>query len=165
MSQSTPTGHAAAPAKPLPPEPKPQRGPEHERLSVFIGHWRGSGHGGGGKAEVTEVYDWIEGQFFIKARFDQDFGGARHVGVSQIGWDAEAGCYFMQMVDNLGYARNYVLRDEGGGVWSLAGQRERARLTFDGDRLTERWEHRPGGKAWEELCAYELVKGRAEPTH
>jgi hypothetical protein len=57
------------------PEPKPVRGAEQERLGVFVGDWRGQGAGGDGTPMVaTEIYDWIEGRFFLSSRFDQRVG-------------------------------------------------------------------------------------------
>jgi hypothetical protein len=153
-------------AKRLPPEAKPQRGPEHEKLAVFLGDWRGKGTGGAGSEMTTlESYDWIEGKFFLLTHFDQKVGEASHIGVGTIGYDAESGTYWMGMADNLGYARDYEVRDEGGGVWRFLGDRERATLTFRGDRMNVRWEHRPDGGDWAPLCEFDSTNERKSAVH
>jgi hypothetical protein len=113
--------------KALAPEPKPRRGAEHERLEMFIGDWRGTGAGGqGGKMATLESYDWVEGRFFLTCRFDQQ-SEVSHIGVSTIGFDRSAGGYRLHAVDNAGYARDYDMIDDGDGVWTIRGERERAR--------------------------------------
>jgi hypothetical protein len=150
----------------LPPEPKPKLGPEHKHLSVFVGSWRGEGRGGnGGAATVEETYDWVPGEFFLWSRFDQRFGATPHVGAGLIGYDPATKRYFAHLVDNIGYDRIYELRLEGDGVWTYSGARERARMNFNGDTLNVRWEHRPNGGPWEELCAYELTRHRIDKAH
>jgi hypothetical protein len=166
MSLSSNTDRTSGGAKPLAPEPKPERGAAHEKLAVFIGDWRGQGTGGAGSEMTTrETYDWIEGKFFLENRFDQQVGKASHIGVGLIGYDAEAGTYRLRMADNLGYARDYEVRDEGGDVWRFLGERERATLTFKGDRMNVRWEHRPDGGDWAPLCEFDAVNARANPAH
>jgi hypothetical protein len=169
VTQSTPAAgrqDASAAAQALPPEAKPQRGPEHDKLAVFLGDWRGQGTGGGGSPMTTlESYDWIEGKFFLLSRFDQKVGEARHVGVATIGYDPQDRTYRMQMADNLGYARTYEVRDDGRGVWRFLGERERATLTFQGDRLNVRWEHRPEGLEWKPLCELNSVNERRGAVH
>jgi hypothetical protein len=148
------------------PEAKPERGPAQEKLAIFVGDWRGKGFGGAGSEMTTvETYDWIDGKFFLETRFDQAVGAARHVGVGLIGHDAQAGTYRLRMADNLGYARDYVVRDEGGAVWRFLGDRERATLTFKGDRMNVRWEHRPDGRDWAPLCEFDAVNRRAGTAH
>lgn len=168
MTQATPVGgqgEGQASPRSLAPEAKPQRGPEHERLSVFIGDWRGQGHGGDTPMTTLETYDWVEGRFFLVTRFNQQIGEAAHIGVGAIGYDAGSGAYRMHMVDNLGYDRTYEVHDRGDGVWTLAGERERATLTFRGDRLNVRWEHRPDGGDWAPLCEFDSVNERSGSVH
>jgi len=168
MTQSTPQAGQAtrAAAKPLAPEAKPQRGPEHDKLAVFVGDWRGEGAGGAGSPMTTrETYDWVEGKFFLVTRFDQKVGEARHIGEGLIGYDPEAGTYFLNLVDNLGYARAYEVRDLGRDVWRFLGQRERATLTLRGERMNVRWEHRPNGGDWAPLCEFNAVNQRQRAVH
>jgi hypothetical protein len=90
------------------PEPKPVRGAEQERLGVFVGDWRGQGAGGDGTPMVaTEIYDWVEGRFFLSSRFDQRVGENWHTGVGVLGFDPKSRSYFAHFVDNSGYNRQY----------------------------------------------------------
>jgi hypothetical protein len=168
MTQTRPTpGHEPrSAAQPLAPEAKPQRGPEHEKLAAFLGYWRGHGTGGAGsKMTALESYDWVEGKFFLINRFDQQVGQASHIGIGLIGYDPQARTYFLNMVDNLGYARAYEVRDEGSNVWRFLGERERATLNFQGDKLNVCWEHRPDGRDWAPLCEYNAVNERRPGVH
>jgi hypothetical protein len=149
----------------LRPEAKPQRGAAHERLAVFVGDWYGDGLGGDAPMTTLENYDWVEGGFFLVTSFNQTVGSAAHIGVGTIGYDVQSGTYSAHMVDNLGYDRIYELIDRGDGVWSLIGERERATLTFRGDRLSVRWEHRPDGGAWMPLCEYASRNERKTAVH
>jgi len=168
MTHSTPTAGAEprSAAQALGPESKPQRGPEHEKLAVFVGDWRGEGSGGAGTPMTTrETYDWVEGKFFLVTRFDQKVGGASHIGEGLIGYDPEARTYFFNMVDNLGYARAYEVRGLGRDVWRFIGLRERATLTIQGERMNVRWEHRPNGGDWAPLCEFNAVNQRKGAVH
>jgi hypothetical protein len=107
----------------------------------------------------------VPGEFFLWSRFDQRFGATPHVGAGLIGYDPATKRYFAHLVDNIGYDRIYELRLEGDGVWTYSGARERARMNFNGDTLNVRWEHRPNGGPWEELCAYELTRHRIDKAH
>ncbi|WP_372784242.1 DUF1579 family protein [Phenylobacterium sp.] len=152
--------------KRLPPEAKPQRGPEHEKLAVFLGDWRGKGTGGAGSDMTTvETYDWVDGKFFLETHFDQKVGEASHIGVGTIGYDPDTRAYRLHMVDNLGYHRDYAVRDDGNGVWRFLGERERAALTFKGDEMNVRWEHRPDGGEWAPLCEFNSVNARKRAVH
>jgi hypothetical protein len=168
MTQSTPRAgpEPRAAGKPLGSEAKPKRGPEHERLAVFTGDWRGEGAGAeGSKMTTRESYDWVEGKFFLVTNFDQKVGGASHIGVGLMGYDPEAQTYFLNMADNLGYARAYEVRDLGRDVWRFLGERERATLTLQGDRMNVRWEHRPDGGDWAPLCEFNAVNERKTRAH
>jgi hypothetical protein len=65
----------------------------------------------------------------------------------------------------LGYNRQYEVRDEGRGVWRFLGERERAFLTFDGDKLKIHWDYRPDGGDWAVLCEFECVNQRPSAMH
>jgi Protein of unknown function (DUF1579) len=150
----------------LAPEPKPVRGAEQEKLGVFVGDWRGQGVSGDGTPMTTsEIYDWVEGRFFLSNRFDQQVGKNRHTGVGVLGFDPNSRSYFARFVDNLGYNRQYEVRDEGRGVWRFLGERERAFLTFDGDKLKIHWDYRPDGGDWAVLCEFECVNQRPSAMH
>jgi hypothetical protein len=92
-----------------PPQPRSRKaGPEHQRLSVFAGHWRTEGQttavGGGPELPIrsTDVYEWLPGGFFMIHRWDGHVGGDAVHGVQVIGYDATSGHYQTHFFDNGG---------------------------------------------------------------
>ena len=136
-------------------------GPEHRRLDVFVGRWRVEGRnapqapGSPGTSVLgEESYEWLPGGFFLMNRWNRRFSdGGIHQGTGIIGHEPGGETYTNQAFDNLGYARNYALSNNG-RTWSFAGKWERATVTFsdDGRHLQTRWEISKDGNIWQPLC-------------
>lgn len=160
MSPRTPP-----PPVPLPPEPVPTRGPVHERLGAFIGHWKTEGRAGAGaslpEARIfgDETYEWLPEGFFLMHRFDRRIGDGTHKGLTVMGYDAANQRYFANVFDSLGYARRYAVQVQG-SVWTVAGERERARMEFNdrGDVLSADWDVSGDGIDWRHLCHLRSVR-------
>ena len=135
-------------------------GPEHERLEVFLGHWRVEGHNAPTAPSASavkvlgeETYDWMPGGFFLIGRWVHRFDSSLHEGISFIGYDPESRSYTADNFDNLGYHRAYRLT-EFADVWQFSGAFERATWRFDDDDdgFTVNWEISKDGKTWAPLC-------------
>ena len=72
--------------------------------------------------------------------------------LSLMGVDAKTGRYFARSIENHGYYRDYELAVDG-RTWTLTGDKERARIEFSADGLTQSitWEWRPAD-GWLPLC-------------
>ena len=146
-------------------ETPPVRGEQHDALAVFLGRWRAEGTSYGGPNQrdddpkgspepwaSTHTARWHTGEFFLTQDERAKVGGKPFDTFSVLGVDAETGRYFAWTFDNLGFYRHYDVRVDG-RVWSVTGQRERARieLSADGRTQTIAWEWCPRGR-WLPLC-------------
>jgi hypothetical protein len=79
--------------------------------------------------------------------------------MSVLRYDAAAHEYSAYNVDNLGFARTYRVTERD-GVWSFAGDRERATVAMseDATTMTVDWEIRNGDETWSSLCHLEATK-------
>jgi hypothetical protein len=133
----------------------PQRGPEHDKLAVFVGDWHaeGTNYDAEGKTSAwasDEHFEWLPGRFFVVQRWTAN-PDTPFIGIGIMGYDAQAGRYFTRSFENHGFARDYEMRVDG-NVWTLTGPTERARIEFaDGDTQTIQWEFKPKDK-WLPLC-------------
>jgi len=105
-----------AQAPPGPPKP----GPEHKRLSYFVGKWAFEGEekpgpfGPGGKFSGTETAEWFPGGFFVVSQSDGSGPMGTMKGRSVTGYSAEEKAYTFHMIDNMGFeiaARGKVVGD------------------------------------------------------
>jgi hypothetical protein len=147
-------------------ETQPVLGEEHRRLAPFVGKWTVVGQNGDGaptapNAQVTgeEHYVFLPGGFFLLGHWDRRLGNDRHIGMSVLRYDAAAHEYSAYNVDNLGFARTYRVTERD-GVWSFAGDRERATVAMSEDATTMivDWEIRNGDETWSSLCHLEATK-------
>jgi hypothetical protein len=129
----------------------------HQRLETFVGTWKAEGEAYGPTAKLTgtESYEWLTGGFFLIYHFDRRYDDSEHTGIGIIGYDPSTQAYLAHFFDNLGFERTYRMSVHG-RVWSLAGEWERATITFgdDGDSFTETWEQSIDGRSWRPLCAF-----------
>lgn len=143
----------------------PVRGPAHEALSAFLGTWEATGTSFGGTDQggddpkangvpwvSTHEAHWHTGGFFLVTDERAFVDGAVFDTLDVMGVDAETGEAYAQGFENHGFARRYAVTREG-QVWTLTGERERARIEFseDGRTQTIAWEWRPEGR-WLPLC-------------
>ena len=134
----------------------PRRGPEHEKLAVFVGHWHaeGTNYDIDGKTSPwvsDEHVEWLPGRFFVVQRWHAN-PDAPFIGMGVIGYDAEAKRYFTHSFENHGFFRQYEMRVDG-DIWTFTGPSERARVEFadNGDTQKIHWEFKPD-KKWLPLC-------------
>lgn len=145
--------------------PTPTRGPEHERLEVFLGRWTAEGRlpgASGTPMVVTEDFEWLPGRFFLLQREEMQFGNQGFKTTKVLGYDATKGAYVVHHFDSLGYHRTYSATERD-GVWSFSGEHERATFTVapDGQSFTASWQQRAtGGAEWSPLCEFRATKVR-----
>ena len=146
-------------------ETPPVRGAKQEALAVFLGNWRAEGtsygspnqreddpKGSGEPWISTHTGRWHTGKFFLIEDERAVVGGKPFETVGVFGVDAETGGYFTHTFENHGFYRHYAVSVDG-RVWTVAGEKERARIEFSPDGMTQTiaWEWRPK-KRWLPLC-------------
>ena len=149
----------------------PRPGPEHARLTPFVGRWTTSGQVLASDSipalEIAGIdeYEWMPGGFFLLHRVDVRIGGERVQALEIIGRDAERGKYFMRSFDSQGgtAAMHASVRD---GTWTFAGDAERFTGSFSdgGEMLSGRWERREGGQ-WLPWMDVRLTKAAEKSRH
>ena len=102
------------------PSGPPKPGPEHKRLSYFVGKWAFEGDekpgpfGQGGKVTGTETAEWFPGGFFVVSHADSKGPVGAVKGRSMMGYSAEEKAYTFHMIDSMGFeisARGKVVGD------------------------------------------------------
>lgn len=140
---------------------EPSKGPAHDLLKDFVGRWHVEGQNGatspGSKGEhVTgeEIYEWLEGKYFLINRWDRRYASERFRGIGWIGYDAKTHAYFSASISNSGHFRTYDVKVTRGLI-ELTGPLERAtvKLSESGKKLNVHWEHRTGDGQWHLLCS------------
>jgi hypothetical protein len=136
-------------------------GPEHKRLSVFVGNWRTEGHTiATAEAPATpilssDIYEWVPGNFFVVHRWDGTVGDVKAAGIEIIGYDGAAANYSTHFFDNDGNAGSEALtvRDHqwtwlGRQVMGAEWHRCTSVVSEDGNSMTARHERSSDGKTW-----------------
>lgn len=88
----------------------PQPGPEHKRLSYFVGTWTSEGEekagpfGPGGKFTGRETTEWFPGGFFLVSRSEGKGAMGVVKGHSVMGYSTEEKVYTLNMIDSMGFA-------------------------------------------------------------
>lgn len=146
-------------------EAPPVRDWRHEALAIFLGDWQAEGKSYGSPQQSdddpartaepwisTHTARWHTGEFFLIQDERATTGGRPFDTLSVLGVDPHSGRYFLRSFENHGFYRHYDL-DVQGNVWSISGERERARITFSPDGRTQNieWEWRPRER-WIPLC-------------
>jgi hypothetical protein len=146
-------------------EVPPTRGAKHDALAVFLGRWRAEGESYGSPTQSerdpkstpeqwvsTHTGRWHTGEFFLVQDERAFTGGRPFDTLSVMGVDDETGHYFARSFENHGFYRDYRVFADG-RVWTIGGDRERARIEFspDGRTQTISWEWRPKD-TWLPLC-------------
>jgi hypothetical protein len=144
---------------------QPRRTAAHDALAVFLGDWKAEGISFGGTDQsgddprangvpwISEHSGrWHTGEFFLVQDEKAGVGGAVFDTLSVMGVDPATGEYFVRGFENHGFYRHYRAAREG-RVWTLAGDAERATITFSEDGRTQAvaWEWKPDGE-WLPLC-------------
>lgn len=138
----------------------PTKGPAHHQLRAFVGHWKVHGFNesdGAGTAERAvigdEIYEWLEGEYFLLNRFDRQQGIERFTGLGWIGFDAASDGYLSYSIANTGHLRVYEVEVSPRRL-RLFGEHERATIALNvaGNTMSVLWERSPDGKNWSKLC-------------
>ena len=146
-------------------EVAPVRGDQYQALAVFLGQWRAEGQSFGGSNQrvddprssaepwiSTHTGKWHTGEFFLIQDERAVIGGKPFDTLSVMGVDANTGHHFARTFENHGFYRHYDVFGDG-RIWTMTGERERARIAFseDGRTQTITWEWRPADR-WLPLC-------------
>jgi hypothetical protein len=124
-------------------------GPEIKRLDVLVGTWRTQGQTVASPTDPsieidgTDSYEWLGGGFFLVHRVDVRMGKEKVEAIEIIGsYDASTQTYPMRSFDNQGNFVTMRASVSEDGIWTFAGESERATLTIgdDGDTMTAKWE-------------------------
>ena len=135
------------------------RGPEHERLKVFVGNWHTQGKvtaPGEPAAAIDseDVYEWLPGEFFVVHRWNSRIGNTTAAGLEIIGHDPGTGSYRTHFFDNGGGSGSEQLTVIG-DTWTWLGKNvmgtkwHRCTSTVsDGNTMTARHERSENGVDW-----------------
>jgi hypothetical protein len=144
-----------------------------EPLAVLIGRWVSSGRTvarpGEPAVEIegTDVYEWGPGRYVLVHRVDVRMGGEQ-VDVLEIIGPADAvGGYPMRAYDQAGGVVTMHATVDDAGVWTFAGETERATLTVapDGSSMDAVWERSAdGGNSWEHWMDMHFRRAEPVPT-
>jgi len=136
---------AAAAQAPQPPKP----GPEHERLSYFVGKWTGEGEmkpgpmGPGGKMTSSDNCDWFDGHFAVICHSEgkSPMGSSKSLGI--LSYSPEEKVYTYYSVDNTGMTMATVPHGTvQGSTWTytdegmMGGKKMKSRVTIKEDSPT-----------------------------
>jgi hypothetical protein len=128
---------------------------ENEHLEALVGRWRSEGatiaSGDDPSIPISgfDDYEWFPGRAFLVHRVDVRMGDDPMNVLELIGpFDAGTGTFPMRSFDREGRAGEMQASVDREGVWTFAGDRERATLTIDpgGRHMTARWEQQRDGR-------------------
>jgi hypothetical protein len=127
---------------------------ENRRLDALVGHWRSEGQTVATRCEPavriagTDTYEWLAGGFFLIHRVDVHMGDDHVEVIEMIGpYDPATRTYPMRSFDHRGNFTTMHASVTDDGVWTFAGDAERATLMIapDGRTMTARWERTDDG--------------------
>jgi hypothetical protein len=141
----------------------PKPGPEHQRLSAFVGTWTFEGEmkpgpmGPGGKMTGTDRIQWMPGNFFVERRFEGKGPMGEVKGLEILGYDAGKKVHTYRFFDNMGMTGSGTFTIKG-DTWTASGTMDMAGTTFHdrcdltfggrGKTLTIACEMSSDGKSW-----------------
>jgi Protein of unknown function (DUF1579) len=144
-----------------PPQQQSRRpGPEHRRLSVFVGKWRTEGRTVGDEAPAapirsSDVYEWVPGGFFVVHRWDGTVGETAVHGIEIIGYDSNRRTYQTHFFDSDGNAGSEQLSVQD-RTWTWVGRqvmgsdwhRCTSVVSDDGNTMQAKHERSNDGELW-----------------
>jgi len=143
----------------------PARGPEYDRLAVFIGKWITEGHtvasAGAASVKITasDVYEWAPGGLFILHTAYGRIGDVAVGGIEIIGYDPEKKAYRTHFFDSEGNASTQELSfDEGRWQWLGSNVRCRGRFSDEGRRFVALHERSDDGVTWTPTMEITITK-------
>jgi hypothetical protein len=105
--------------------------------------------------EGSDVYEWLPGRHFVVHHVDVRMGGEQVNVLEVIGEPdgaPDSDTVLMRSFDHLGETALMRATVDAGGVWTFAGETERATLVIaeDGASMAARWERSTDeGRSWE----------------
>ncbi|MER5423360.1 DUF1579 family protein [Streptosporangium roseum] len=131
---------------------------ENKRLDALVGRWRSRGQmvptdPSDPAIEIagSDTYEWLTGGFFLLHRVAVRIGDDQVEVVEMIGpYDPATGTYPMRSFDNHGAFVTMQASVADDGVWTFAGDTERATLVIADDRATmsATWERADDTTTW-----------------
>ncbi|MEU4577874.1 DUF1579 family protein [Nonomuraea sp. NPDC023979] len=131
--------------------------PENRRLNALAGRWRSQGRTVATPSEPathitgSDTYEWLAGEHFLVHRVDVRVNGEPVEVIEMIGpYDPASRTYPARSFDNHGVFATMWASVDDDGVWTFAGETERATLTIaeDGASMSATWERTDDGSAW-----------------
>jgi hypothetical protein len=139
----------------------PKLGPEHQRLSVFLGNWRTEGQTVADRGapslpiRSSDEYEWLPGGFFLVHFWDGQVGDADVHGIEIIGYDVTRGAYRTHFFDSDGHSgsEDLTVRDRtwtwvGRQVMGSAWHRCTSVVSEDGHSMQATHERSQDGTSW-----------------
>jgi hypothetical protein len=148
----------AAQAQTTPPAP----GPEHKKLSVFIGTWTGTGKaettpfGKGGATGGTMACGWYAGGYHLVCDSEDSGPMGKTKGHGIYGYNTEKKQYYSFGIDSMGFGGPGAAKVDG-SAWTFEGSDSMGGKTYwfrtavklvSPNELTYRSEYSEDGKAW-----------------
>ncbi len=142
----------------------PSKGPSQQHLISFAGHWKVEGENLGGphrpsqKVTGEEIYEWMEGDFFLTNRWERNSDDGSFKGLGWIGYDKATSAYLSYSISNLGFLRIYEVEVSESQIKFL-GEHERGivKLNNEENTLSIFWEklseNSIDSEVWEPLCS------------
>jgi hypothetical protein len=138
----------------------PEKGAEHLFLTSFTGEWKIEGesslHPEGEPDQPVvghEIFEWLEGEYFLLHRFERRTTHQRFTGLGWIGYDQTGRSYLSYSISNQGFLKIYQADIRDGEI-QLTGEKERALFKLEGghNSMSVLWETSPDdGKTWRML--------------
>ncbi|GAA0955034.1 DUF1579 family protein [Actinocorallia libanotica] len=131
--------------------------PENRRLNALVGRWRSQGRMTATPTDPeiriagSDTYEWLAGEHFLIHRVDVRMNDEHVEVIEMIGpYDPASRTYPMRSFDNRGEFVTMRASVDDDGVWTFAGETERATLVIaeDGGSMTAEWERTDDGSNW-----------------
>jgi hypothetical protein len=134
---------APPPAAKQAPPPAPKPGPEHQKLSYFVGNWTSEGEvkpgpfGPGGKMSGKDRCEWLEGRFAVVCHNEGKGPMGPMKGIGILSYSSEEKVYTYYGMDNSGMVMTSVAKGTvQGDTWTytdegmMGGQKMKSRVTI-----------------------------------
>jgi hypothetical protein len=141
--------------------PQTMPGPEHKKLSIFLGKWHTTGDVAAtastpaARVDAIDTYEWYPGAFFLVHHADGRVGDDAIKSIEIIGYDAKRQSYFATFFDSTGgFGTEEIRRDGDTWIWrgsNVMGVKEHrciAVVSDDGKTVRARHEKSDDGKTW-----------------
>ncbi|MBB5079554.1 DUF1579 family protein [Nonomuraea endophytica] len=125
----------------------------NKQLDALAGHWNSRGTTVGDAVEIsgTDAYEWLAGGHFLVHRVDVRMGEEKVEAIEMIGpYDPDSDSWPMRAFDSSGNYGTMRATVDDDGVWTFAGETERAtlRIARDGGAMSAVWERTEDGTTW-----------------